>query len=117
MWELIIQRKRESGRKRSNRIESEPRLHHFRVGEWFAERTQKCRSLTSFGMTAYVSYTATMNRVYTHGQATHRFSLNSSGGIASAQDGLAIGQRVRKGQPEGLCEGFGISPTRWMRRS
>src|SRR5262249_59836363 len=52
----------------------------------------------------------------THGQATHLPSLNSKGGTASAQLGLAIGQRVRNAQPEGLRIGVGMSPVRRMRR-
>ena len=49
-------------------------------------------------------------RLYTQGHATQRPSLNSSGGTASAQEGFAIGQRVRKAQPDGLRMGLGTSP-------
>ena len=47
----------------------------------------------------------------------HLPSLNSKGGTASAHDGLAIGQRVRKEQPDGLLMGFGTSPVSRIRRS
>src|SRR5206468_357058 len=54
--------------------------------------------------------------IHTHGHATQRPSLNSRGGIASAQIGFAIGQRVRNAQPEGLRMGLGMSPTRRILR-
>ena len=38
------------------------------------------------------------------------FDFNSSGGTAFAHSGLAIGQRVRNPQPEGLRIGVGTSP-------
>ena len=55
-----------------------------------------------------------------YGQATKRPFLNWSGGMASAQSGFAIGQRVRNGQPDGLLMGDGMSPTSFawrMRRT
>src|SRR5205823_8321719 len=54
--------------------------------------------------------------VVAHGQATQRPSLNSNGGTASAQEGCAIGQRVRNAQPDGFLMGLGTSPARRMRR-
>ena len=41
-------------------LENEAKSHRAfcRVGIQFAEGTKKCRSLTSFGMTAHVSFTA-----------------------------------------------------------
>src|SRR2546427_6864010 len=54
--------------------------------------------------------------VVDQGQATQRPSLNSNGGTASAQDGCAMGQRVRKAQPDGFLRGLGTSPARRMRR-
>jgi hypothetical protein len=43
----------------SSRIAAE-RYGVFRVAVWFAGREKKCRSLTSFGMTAWASNTATL---------------------------------------------------------
>src|SRR5436190_22669625 len=54
--------------------------------------------------------------VVDHGQATQRPSLNSRGGTASAQDGFAMGHRVRKAHPDGFFMGLGTSPLRRMRR-
>src|SRR5882724_6026002 len=45
--------------------------------------------------------------LHAQGQATWRSSFSSSGGTASAQLGLAMGQRVWNEQPDGLRIGFG----------
>ncbi len=38
-------------------------------------------------------------------------ATSTSGGVACAHAGSASGQRVRKGQPEGLAIGLGTSPS------
>jgi hypothetical protein len=52
-----------------------------------------------------------------HGQATSRPWRGSNGGTSSAQDGRAIGHRVRKPQPEGLLSGDGTSSPSRARRA
>lgn len=38
-------------------------------------------------------------------------AISARGGIASAHFSVALGQRVRKGQPEGILSGEGTSPS------